>query len=441
VLAVPCLAVISALSASGGAAAAPPATAHGATRTPIKHFVTLMQENHSFDNYFGTYPGADGVPANVCMPVSQVPDGRCVRPYHITDRSVEGLAYSAALYRDQFADGAMNGFASAYTRLGVDGAVAMGHYDARDIPFYWNVARDYVLFDRFFASATSGSVRNHMYWISGSPGNRDADAIPTGGFDAPTIFDRLDAAGVSWKFYIENYDPAITLRNRPPGDRDTQVTWAPLLAYARYLDDPAFMRHVVPLSEYYDDLAQDRLPAVSYIVPSASSEHPPSSVRAGETFVRSLVTSLMRSRAWSTSAFMWTYDSWGGWYDHVQPPRVDQFGLGFRVPALLVSPFARRGYVDSTSLEFSSVLRFIEHNWRLQPLTGRDAGAGSMLAAFDFRHARAPVFVRGGQPVTAVSHGRRSVVYIAYGAALVLPLICILGAVLTSRRRRPLVPL
>src|SRR5262249_21710775 len=132
------------------------------------------------------------------------------------------------------------------------------------------------------------------------------------------------------------------------------------------------------------DLKNGTLPAVSYIVPSGSSEHPPGSIRAGERFVRTLINELMRSTAWDDSAFMWTYDDWGGWFDHVPPPKVDKFGLGFRAPALLVSSRARRGHVDHTQLDFTSILKFIEVNWGVKPLTRRDALANNFLGAFDF---------------------------------------------------------
>ena len=144
--------------------------------------------------------------------------------------------------------------------------------------------------------------------------------------------------------------------------------------------DRELFRHVVDLDEYYEDLERGTLPAVAYIAPAGGSEHPPGGVATGQTLVRTLVNSLARSEAWRSSAFMWTYDEWGGWFDHVRPPR----GRGFRVPALLVSPYARQGFVDSTPLDHTSILRFIEDNWRLAPLAARDAQARGLNRAFDF---------------------------------------------------------
>jgi phospholipase C len=390
------------------------------TATPIKHFVTLMQENHSFDNYFGTYPGADGIPAGTCMPVDPAAlSPQCVKPFHIGHQAVEDLGHSARVFEDQYNGGQMNGFVSAFGGTGIaDANLAMGYYDQRDIPYYWNIADNYVLFDRFFTSAHAGSLSNHMHWVAAAPGNPQGEAIPSEGFDIPTIFDRLEAAGVSWKFYVQNYDPTINLRNQGSGDRASQAVWAPLLNFPRFLDNPRLFSKIVPMEEYFTDLARGTLPAVSYLVPSGTSEHPPGSIQAGERFVRTLITSLMRSSAWKSSAFMWTYDDWGGWYDHVAPPAVDQFGYGFRAPALLVSAYARTGFIDSTQLDFTSMLAFIEHNWGLEPLTERDKQADPFLGAFDFgRPPRAPTLLSGQRAAPSPSGSRQMLVYLAYGGA------------------------
>jgi phospholipase C len=410
------------------------------TRTPIKHFVTLMQENHTFDNYFGTRPGVDGIPAGTCMPVStSQPGSRCVRPFHIGNRPVLDLGHNEQIFVDQFNGGRMNGFVEALRNsTGRIDPNVMGYYDDRDLPYYWNLADEYVLFDRFFTSASAGSLRNHMYWVTGTPGNYSQERVPENGFDKlPTIFDRLQEQGISWKFYIQNYDPQINLRNRAAGDRSSQVLWAPVLNYRRYLDDPKLNSRIVDLEQYYEDLANDSLPAVSYIVPSGASEHPPGSIQAGERFIRRLINSLMRSRFWSSSAFMWTYDGWGGWYDHVRPPQVDAYGFGFRAPALLVSPYAKRGYVDSTTLDFTSMLKFIEGNWDLKPLASRDRKANTFMKAFNFAAAPRPAkFLSNSRESAAVREPRRIVIYVAYSWVVLLAAAMIGFAVKSGRRRR-----
>ena len=169
-----------------------------------------------------------------------------------------------------------------------------------------------------------------------------ASRIPPGGFgDLPTIFDRLEEKGVSWKFYVQNYDPRSPSALRR-GERASQIVWVPLLHYDRYLDDPRLNAQDRRPERVLRGPPAGTLPSVAYIVPSGASEHPPGRIQAGQRFVRTLVNALMRSPSWDSSAFMWTYDDWGGWYDHVKPPQVDEYGYGFRVPALLVSPYARR---------------------------------------------------------------------------------------------------
>jgi phospholipase C len=410
------------------------------TKTPIKHFVSLMQENHSFDNYFGTYPGVDGIPEETCMPIDpRAPRGGCIRPFRIGNRAVQDLGHSTDVFADQFAGGQMNGFVHAIVRdMGRAGRVVMGHYDDRDLPYYWNVADEYVLFDRFFTSAAGGSVWNHMFWVSGTPGNYGADVIPDGGFDdIPTIFDRLEERGITWKFYVQNYDPTINFRSPRTGDRGSQLVWVPLLNYARFLDDPKLSRHIVDLEEYYEDLERGTLPAVSYIAPSGSSEHPPGSIQAGQRFVRNLINALMRSSAWKSSAFSWTYDDWGGFFDHVRPPRVDRYGYGFRAPALLVSPYAKRGHVDSTTLDFTSYLKFIEQNWGLEPLAPRDRRANSLLGAFDFdRPPREAKFVSAVRHEPSREEPRRIAIYAIYVLSFAFTAAMIALAAKTARRER-----
>ena len=405
-----------------------------APRTPIKHFITLMQENHSFDNYFGTYPGADGIPPGVCMPFdNKDPQGGCVPSSHLGNRSITDLGHTRPVFEAQYNNGRLDGFISAFRRQGQSGQHAMGYYDDRDIPYYWNIADNYVLFDRFFTSAAAGSVWNHMFWVTGTPGNPKEDSIPPGGFgDLPTIFDRLEQAGVSWKFYVQNYDPTInfrTIKTAEKGERASQVVWVPLLSYARYIDDQKLRRHIVNLDEYYKDVRDGTLPAVSYIVPSGASEHPPGRIQAGERFVRSLLNALASSGSWKDTAFTWTYDDWGGWYDHVKPPQVDEYGYGFRAPALLVSAWARRGHVDHTTLDFTSILKFIEENWNLRPLAERDAAANSIAGAFDFRAGpRPPEYISTVRVPPRPPEGNRGVIYGAYGVAMVLSLVIFAGA-------------
>jgi phospholipase C len=406
--------------------------------TPIQHLVVLMQENHSFDNYFGTYPGADGLPANAQMPVDpKNPGAGSVVPWHIGDSTITDLSHSAATFREQYNNGKMDGFVSALNNRNQDGKLAMGYYDGSDISYYWNLADNYVLFDQFFSSARDGSFANHMYWVAGVPpvapkGEKLSDVLA----NLPTIFDRLQAAGVSWKFYVQNYDPTITYRNLgTSGNRASQVIWVPLLNFDRFIDDPTLSSHIVDLKQYYVDLQAGTLPAVSYIIPSGASEHPPSKLVSGERFVKTLLQELMRSSAWTSSAFMLAYDDWGGWYDHVTPPQVDAYGYGPRVPVLLVSPYAKKGYIDHTQLDFTSMLKFIEQNWNIAPLAERDAQANNFLSAFDFTQTPRQANYLPLERINAapVKKDPSNVIYLGYGLASSLACVTIGLAYFRSR--------
>jgi phospholipase C len=409
--------------------------------TPIHHVIFLLQENHTFDNYFGTYPGADGIPPGLCIPVNPAA-GRtpCVRPFHLGGQPITDLDHGVLSARAELDDGRMDGFVRAQTLRSGGGRQAMGYYDGAELPFYWNMADRYALFDHFFSSALGGSFINHVYWVAAGPGNA-SQSLTQAGLRAKTIFDRLQRAGVTWKFYIQHYNPAINYRTLPrlsDPNRISQAAWCPLLDIPRFLDDPALRSHIVDLSQYYSDLRRGTLPSVAYIVPSGASEHPPGSLTSGQRFVRGLVNSLMASPAWDSSAFVMAYDDWGGWYDHVRPLHRDINGDGFRVPALLVSPFARQHFVDHTPLDFTSMLKFIEQNWHLRPLSRLDATAGSINGAFDFRGPPRPPSiipanrVSGGPPRKVV---RDVVLYSLYGWGAVLCAALLVASVRSPRRR------
>ncbi len=420
-----------------------PSMAHAAgpgneapTKTPIKHFIMLMQENHTFDNYFGTYPGVEGIPPGTCMPVDIFdPKGQCVKPFRIGDRQITDLAHDPTTARTQMDDGKMDGFVYALRQKGQDAALTMGYYDGNDLPYYWNLADEFVLFDRFFSSAMDGSSQNHVYWTSAAP----MPPAPTDNSSMPylaTIFDRLEAKGISWKFYVQNYDPTINYRTRTTTEVDnpnrlSQLIWVPLLSQDRFIDDPKLASHIVSLDQYYTDLQNGTLPEVAYMVPSGASEHPPGRIQSGEKFTRGLIQELMRSQYWNSSAFVVSYDDWGGWYDHVPPPQIDDYGLGFRVPTILVSPYARQGYIDSNQYEYSSILKFIEDNWGLQPLSQRDAQSGNMFEAFDFNQAPRPAaFVASTRADKPPTMPLVPVIYVTYGNIIILSALVITRSIM-----------
>lgn len=193
-------------SASGtgtGTASTPP------TRTPIEHFVYLMQGDRTFDHYFGTYPGAEGLPAQARQAIDpKHPDDGLVAPYPLHDATPVSPGAGPRLVQQQYNGGRMDSFVAAFERQGRDGRVAMGHYDRRDLPFYWNAADRYELFDHYFASSLDGTRANRAQWVTDGPDLSGA-----------TLFDRLEEAGVSWKFYVQNYDPKKTYRTTSPPTR------------------------------------------------------------------------------------------------------------------------------------------------------------------------------------------------------------------------------
>ena len=410
------------------------------TNTPIEHFVVVMQQNHTFDNYFAAYPRSEGLPADTCLPTSisetSEANSECVAPFAISDQPISDLSHTSDVFHDQYRDGNMDGFVAALNDRHQDGTLSVGHYDENNLSYYWNLADEYVLFDRYFTSAHSGSIMNRMFWVSGSPGN-GINRIPVTGFeDIPTIFDALQERGISWKFYVKNYDPNLNYRSLEELDYlPPQVQWIPLSSMDRFIDDPELSSHIVDLDEYYSDLENNTLPAVSYVLLLGATEHPLADIKLGQRTVRTMIQTLMQSDAWERSAFLLTYDDWGGWYDHVPPPVVDEYGYGFRVPTLLVSPYARRGYLDHTQLDHTSILKFIESNWDIPPLAERDANANNLTSAFDFESPpREPVFISGTrEPPKPEVEPQTIVIYATYGAAMLFALLTFVRGILSGR--------
>jgi phospholipase C len=254
---------------------------------------------------------------------------------------------------------------------------------------------------------------------------------------------------VSWKFYVQDYNRTQTYQSASPANPETQTSRVPLVDFYRFVHDPALASHIVGLDQYYKDLQAGTLPAVAYVASSSGyDERSARSVSLGQGLVRTMITQLMLSRYWRSSALMWSYDGSGGWYDGVRPPEMGSATVGFRVPALLVSAYARQGQVNHTVLDYTGALKFIEQNWRLDPLADRDARSNSLISAFDFAAGpRAPVLLHAGAapdpaPVThPLSHRQVTVVYLLYGGAATVSALLLAFAGLSSarsaRRRRP----
>jgi phospholipase C len=390
----------------------------------IHHVVIIMQENRSFDSYFGTFPGADGIPGLAGHPgtepcLADPHTGRCVRPYHDRQDRQLGGPHGASSATADIDGGKMDGFVQQQLAgqagceqtfnpaCGNGGGTpdVMGYHTGADIPNYWSYARDFVLQDHMFQSDASWSLPSHLYMLSEwsahctvkddpmscrgaieNPGYPPDFARRLGNPNpAPPDYAWTDLTyllhkyGVSWAYYIfsgtepdcdENQAMScapVTQNAKTPG------IWNPLPYFDTVQQDDQ-LGNIQSLSNFFAAAKAGTLPAVSWITPNGTvSEHPPGLVSAGQSYVTGLINAIMRSPDWSSTAIFLAWDDWGGFYDHVPPPKVDTQGYGLRVPALVISPYARRGYIDHQTLSFDAYVKFIEDDFldgkRLDPKT------------------------------------------------------------------------
>ncbi|HYK95622.1 MAG TPA: alkaline phosphatase family protein [Candidatus Dormibacteraeota bacterium] len=418
----------------------------------IKHVVIVMQENRSFDTYFGTYPGANGIPmANgaptVC--VSDPASGGCDRPFHdLLDRTAGGphgqadaLADLGAGRMDGFvaqAEGARKGCLNAFNPgcAGTGTPDVMGYVDGHEIPNYWTYARDFVLQDAMFEPNASWSLPAHLFtvsaWSARCPtsdplsctSNINAPGLPTAARPEPYAWTDLTYLlyqhGVSWGYYLDQgfqpdcADDAVSCAPQPQRVGVPQI-WNPLPGFADVHADGQ-LGNIQEISVFTAAAAAGTLPAVSWVIPNGrDSEHPPALISTGESYVTNLINTVMAGPDWSSTAIFLTWDDWGGFFDHVVPPAVDQNGYGLRVPGLVISPYARAGFIDHQTLSFDAYLKFIEDDFlggaRLDPTTdGRPdsrpdvresaAGLGDLAADFDFSEPPRPPVVLPVDPIT-----------------------------------------
>jgi phospholipase C len=439
--------------------------------SPIKHIVVIMQENRSFDNYFGTYPGSNGIPKNVCVPVDpdHLNNGQCVKPFLSIDPISEDMPHGYQSSVTAFDNGKMDGFMLAEN----EDPKTMSYYDNKTIPYYWDLAKHYVLADNFYSSVLSYSLPNHWYSVAGqapatsifyglNPGPRGLISHGTathtglrgiiasgnnlnksnnattidrnpiglhphfknglvhqagtivstrpGGTVMKTLVDKeylresnltttvVDLLmnntnnNISWKYYdhpiqIGGYDRAVYTGR-------AFEYWNPFSAKGTSYTE-AYAPHFVNRTQIFTDLKSSSFPQVSWVIPSAPlSEHPPASITVGMNWVKNVIDAIMVSPYSNSTAILLTWDDYGGFYDHVPPPQIDKYGLGFRMPALIISPYAKHGYVDHTRYQFESVLKFIEWRFNIPALTNRDLHANNLLNAFNFnKNADSPYIV------------------------------------------------
>jgi phospholipase C len=395
----------------------------------IKHVIVIMQENRSFDSYFGTYPGADGIPMRHGKPTVCVPDPqthRCVAPFHdIYDINGGGPHGEPAAVTD-VNGGKMNGFVKSVIdslstcKVPNDPACrpeglannvkkpdVMGYHTATEVPNYWKYAKNFVLDDHMFEPVKSWSLPDHLFMVSGWSArckNKNPSScknniagpyqnyvfsgavtreLLTGETDIDLAWTDLTyllfTHNVSWGYYVQTgfqpdceNDDAETCKPVPQS-YTTPGIWNPLPLFTDVQEDHQ-RKNVQPLRNFYSQAKAGTLPSVSWVTPSQiDSEHPTASVHQGQAYVTSLINSVMEGPDWDSSAIFLSWDDWGGFYDDVVPPQVDENGYGLRVPSLVISPYAKAGYIDHQTLSSDAYLKFIEDDFlggsRIDPAT------------------------------------------------------------------------
>jgi len=369
---------------------------------PIQHIIIMDKENRTFDTMFGTFPGADGATSYLGT------DGRTHPLTHQPDRLIRDIAHDPAAGRFAYDSGKLDRFSliGGAMQNGVDEADSQLYQS--DIPNYWAYARRFTLDDHVFSTIQGPSFPNHLYSIAGEGANVDTNpgtgrwgcdsdpslrvqqVAPDGTrssvfpcFDFRTLGDLLDARGISWKYYA-------------PGQDQSGYIWSSFDAIKHIRFGPDWSSHVVDYRRFATDAAAGSLPTVSWLVePFGVSDHPPSSECAGENWtVRQINAVMGNAQEWAHTAIILTWDDFGGFYDHVAPPPGPnpQIMYGFRVPAIVISPYARAGYVDHTMYSFPSMLKFVEDSLGLPPLTALDGSANDMINSFDFSRQPLPPF-------------------------------------------------
>ncbi len=352
----------------------------------IKHVIVIMMENRSFDSYFGTYPGADGIPKNVCLPNPR--RGHCIKPFadhldqNMNEPHVEGGS------KADVDGGKMDGFVrQAVTEQCKPKKPChedvMGYHTGSDLPNYWDYAKDYVLNDHMFESVESWSGPAHLYEMSAWSAvcSVPRDPMSCKSIFYPAVWDSahqtpyawtditflLHKEHVSWGFYL---DQGVKTKKNPNG---VWNFWNELPGFVDVRADHQ-LGNIRTLRSFTNAAKAGTLPAVSWIQPDArDSEHAPAKISTGMAFTTRVINSVMRSPDWDSSAIFLAWDDWGGFYDNVVPPRADALGYGIRVPALVISPYARKGFVDHQTLSFDAYLKFIEDDFlqgaRINPVT------------------------------------------------------------------------
>ena len=330
----------------------------------IDHFIVVMMENRSLDHLLGWVPGVDGKQAGLNFVDGH---GTSHTTHHLTEFATCGYEdpdHSYAGGRREFNTGACDGFL-----LTSDETFPIGYYEGADLPFFGHAAPAWTVCDRYFAATMGPTFPNRIYQHAGQT-DRGANTIAIS--QLPTIWDRMRAKGLAARYYYS--------------DAPVTALWG--LSHADITR---------PIDGFVADCATGRLPYVSYVDPkfiiptpygTSADYHPNSDIRAGERFLHRIYEAVINSPNWERTVLVFNFDEWGGFYDHVVPEEapdaIPAFALrGFRVPCVVVSPYARRGYVAHETYDHASVLKMIEWGFDLEPLSVRDAHANNLADALD----------------------------------------------------------
>lgn len=358
-------------------------TYKGIENMPIKHVILIFQGKHSFDGLFGTYPNADGLRPGIKMPSNPLAANMSeyIEPFHIETVTRYNPEDDQEAYSEAYNDGTMNGFVYAQRKTSDGGRTIMGYLDHRDIPYYWKFASEYVLAQRFFSSSMSSGLVNGLHAIGADPTDYGKQVPQNGSDIGGTIFDDLEKNMIPWKIYIEDYDQIDNWSNT---ERERSVTDIPILSINRFTKNESLASNIEDLKNFYSDIRDNKVPAVTYIYLTKSKVENLNKAIESQELATSLVYSLMKSNYWKESAVIITFNESGGWYDHVKPPRDDDGQKGFRVPAIFISPYAKKGYIDNQIYDIRSVVNFIETSFGITPVVGRDNNVSDMSHSFDF---------------------------------------------------------
>jgi phospholipase C len=382
--------------------------------TDIQHIVIIDKENHSFDNLFGTFPGADGATEG------QTSTGKIIPLAHTPDHLLVDIDHESPDAVRAVDGGKMDRFnlLSGAIQAGTD--ESMSEYQPQDIPAYWTYAQDFTLDDHFFSTILGPSFPNHLdtvaataFHVTDNPINTSTSAwgcdsgpdatvrtVNAAGkvkwvkpcFNGTTLPDLLDRSQIPWRYYA-------------PPRYSSGYIWSVLDAIKHIRQSPIWTSNVVGTNQFATDAESGNLPAVSWVVTNVpESDHPPYSMCVGEDWTQKEINAVMEGPDWASTVIILTWDDFGGFYDHVAPPVVDGTRLGPRVPTIIISPYSRSGHVDHKVYDFDSVLKFIEQRYQLPSLTKGDASANSILSSLNLSQHPLPPLVLPPQKCPSADH-------------------------------------